>query len=142
MSVPVRTTSLAALLAQAERRVARRLEGALSVADLSAEHWRVLTLLSDGAGHSMTEVASYAMVPAPTLTKIVDRMIERGLLYRRVDTADRRRVLVFVSARGSELYQGVGADVAEAERELIAELGQQDAAHLAELLNALLDRID
>ncbi|MDT7559516.1 MAG: hypothetical protein QOI68_3986, partial [Pseudonocardiales bacterium] len=48
MSVPVQT-SLAGLLAQAERRVARRIESALRTADINAEQWRVLTLLADGS---------------------------------------------------------------------------------------------
>jgi len=141
VSVPVQT-SLAGLLAQAEHRVSRRIECALRAADMSAEQWRVLTLLADGAGHPMSEIATFAMVPAPTLTKIVDRLIDRGLVYRRVDTEDRRRVLVFLSSRGAELYRLVGTDVAEAERELADTLGVGDAHHLAELLIRLLERLD
>ncbi|MDT7632773.1 MAG: hypothetical protein QOI50_4703, partial [Pseudonocardiales bacterium] len=59
MSVPVQT-SLAGLLAQAERRVARRIESALRTADINAEQWRVLTLLADGSGHPMSEIAGFA----------------------------------------------------------------------------------
>lgn len=140
MSVPVQT-SLTALLAQAERRVSRRLETALRAADMSAEQWRVLTLLADGSGHPMSEIAAHAMVPAPTLTKIIDRLIERTLVYRRVDTKDRRRVLVFLSSQGAELYQLVGADVRQAEQELAEALGDEQATQLAELLSRLLERI-
>ncbi|MDT7664586.1 MAG: hypothetical protein QOD04_4142 [Pseudonocardiales bacterium] len=140
MSVPVQT-SLAGLLAQAERRVARRIESALRTADINAEQWRVLTLLADGTGHPMSEIAGFAMVPAPTLTKIIDRLIDRTLVYRRVDVEDRRRVLVFLSSRGADLYHLVGTDVAVAERELADVLGDRDAAHLADLLSRLLDRL-
>ena len=140
MSVPVQT-SLAGLLAQAERRVARRIESALRTADINAEQWRVLTLLADGTGHPMSEIAGFAMVPAPTLTKIIDRLIDRTLVYRRVDVEDRRRVLVFLSSRGADLFDLVGTDVAVAERELADVLGDRDAAHLTELLSRLLDRL-
>ncbi|HTF55514.1 MAG TPA: MarR family transcriptional regulator [Pseudonocardia sp.] len=141
MSVPVQT-SLAGLLAQTQHRVGRRIECALRAADMSVEQWRVLTLLADGAGHPMSEIATFAMVPAPTLTKIVDRLIDRGLVYRRVDTEDRRRVLVFLSSRGTELYHLVGTDVAVAERELADALGVEDANQLAELLIRLLEHLD
>jgi DNA-binding MarR family transcriptional regulator len=134
-------TSLAGLLAQAERRVARRIESALRTADINAEQWRVLTLLADGTGHPMSEIAGFAMVPAPTLTKIIDRLIDRTLVYRRVDVEDRRRVLVFLSSRGADLFDLVGTDVAVAERELADVLGDRDAAHLTELLSRLLDRL-
>jgi DNA-binding MarR family transcriptional regulator len=140
VSVPVKT-SLAGLLAQAEYRVTRRLESALRAADISSEQWRVLVLLSDGAGHPMTEIAGFALVPAPTLTKIIDRLTDRTLVYRRVDSEDRRRVLVFLSSRGADLYNMLGIDVALAEQELVETLGGQDTAHLAELLTRLLDRL-
>ena len=140
VSVPVQT-SLAALLTHVEHRVSRRVDAALAAAALTAEQWRVLTLLADGAGHPMTEIAGFALVPAPTLTKIVDRMIDRTLVYRRVDDEDRRRVLVFLSSRGSEVYREVGVDVAEAERELAEELGSADSRQLAELLNRVLHRM-
>lgn len=140
MSVTVQT-SLATLLTQVERRVSRRVETALGAAALSVEQWRVLTLLADGAGHPMTEIAGYALVPAPTLTKIVDRLIDRTLVYRRVDEEDRRRVLVFLSSRGSELFREVGVDVTETERDLAEELGVTDSNQLAELLTRMLHRM-
>lgn len=136
--MPVQT-SLSGLLAMAERTVTQRLESALRAsADLSTEQWRVLTMLADGSGHPMSEIAAFAMVPPPTLTKIIDRLIERTLVYRRVDTEDRRRVLVFLSARGAELYRVAGAEVAETERELAEALGDADADRLTELLGRLL----
>ena len=42
----------------------------------------------------MTEVAEFAMPPAPSLTKVVDRMVSLNLVYRRPDLRDRRRVLI------------------------------------------------
>ncbi|WP_028923689.1 MarR family winged helix-turn-helix transcriptional regulator [Pseudonocardia acaciae] len=141
MSVPVQT-SLAGLLAQAERTVAQRLESALrSAAELTIEQWRVLALLADGLGHPMSEIAAFALVPPPTLTKIIDRLAERTLVYRRVDTQDRRRVLVFLSNRGAELHRTVRAQVADAEREVADALGDHDSGRLAELLGRLLTRL-
>lgn len=93
---------LTRLLTFVERQIALRLAGALRAERASVDEWRVLSLLSDGTGHAMTEIADYAMVPAPTLTKIVDRMVSANLVYRRVDDADRRRVLVFAADRGRE----------------------------------------
>jgi DNA-binding MarR family transcriptional regulator len=96
----------------------------------------VLTLLADGAGHPMSEIAAHAMVPAPTLTKIVDRLVDRALVYRRPDDADRRRVLVFLSAHGRAEYGRLTPAVAEVGESLAAELGT-DAGLLAGLLERL-----
>jgi DNA-binding MarR family transcriptional regulator len=141
--VPVTTRSdLSGLLARAERRVARRLDATLRAHDITAEQWRVLTLLSDGAGHPMSEIANYAMVPPPTLTKLVDRLIDRALVHRRVDVADRRRVLVLLTERGTRLSTLLATEVEAAERELAATLGEPETARLVELLGQLLNRVD
>jgi DNA-binding MarR family transcriptional regulator len=141
MSITVRT-SLLGLLARAEYRATRRLETALRDANLTAEQWRVLTLLADGTGHPMTEIAGYAMVPAPTLTKIVDRLIDRTLVHRRIDPADRRRVLVFLTSRGAELFNELTSEVELVEREIADLIGEADAVRLGDLLNRLAERLD
>ena len=84
-----------------ERSVVLRLSEALKAQGATLEEWRVLSFLGDGAGHAMTEIAEFALLSAPTLTKVVDRMVSLNLVFRRVDDTDRRRVLVFVSERGS-----------------------------------------
>jgi DNA-binding MarR family transcriptional regulator len=74
------------------------------------------------------------MVPAPTLTKIVVRMVSANLVYRRVDDADRRRVLVFAADRGREALSrwNVAADAAMSNIE--AAVGGEEIVLLRALL--------
>jgi MarR family transcriptional regulator, organic hydroperoxide resistance regulator len=133
-----RTTAqgLPELLSRVEHLVSRRLEGALGPDGPSLDQWRVLALIADGDGHPMSEIAAHAMVPAPTLTKIVDRLVDRALVYRRADEADRRRVLVFLSDHGRVEHDRLAPAVADVGESLAAELGP-DAA----LLTGLLERL-
>jgi DNA-binding MarR family transcriptional regulator len=85
----------------------------------------------------MTEIASHARVPAPTLTKIVDRLVDRALVYRRVDEVDRRRVLVFLSEHGRTTHERLTPAVAGIGHALMDELGSHDAHRLVELLGRL-----
>jgi len=39
------------------------------------------------------------------MTKLVDRMVANGLVHRRTDTVDRRRVFAFSTARGRRLHR-------------------------------------
>lgn len=128
---------LARLLTLAERRVTGRLAAALDAAGATIEEWRVTSLLADDAGHPMTEIAEYALLPPPTLTKIVDRMVANNLVYRRVDDADRRRVLVFLSDRGRELHSRLTAAAVSERESLAAAAGAEELA----LLGVLLARI-
>ncbi|QXJ25361.1 MarR family transcriptional regulator [Actinomadura graeca] len=137
ISTESRERDLSQLLALAERRVVARLNEVLDTAGCGVDEWRVLSLLADGRGHAMTEIAEYAMLPAPTLTKLIDRMVSANRVHRRVDDADRRRVLVLLTPRGRETHETLsGAVQAEWDR-LGATVGRDDLA----LLTALLTRI-
>lgn len=126
--------AVTAALGRAAHRVDRRIDEIVRPPDgPGLDGWRVLELLSDGAGHPMSEIAAHAMVPAPTLTKIVDRLAERGLVYRRPDGADRRRVLVLIAGRGRELHARLAGRVAAVEREVRDALGSDAATVLAAL---------
>ena len=67
---------LAEALSRAEHRVSRRISVALQAEGMSLEQWRVLSLLSDGAGHTMSDIARHVLLPAATLTRVIDRLVE------------------------------------------------------------------
>jgi DNA-binding MarR family transcriptional regulator len=98
---------VAGLLARAERLSARRLRGALEETGCSVEAWRVMCLLRDGEGHGMTAIAEWALLPPPTLTRLMDQLVDDGVVHRRVDPLDRRRILAYLTPRGLELWKGL-----------------------------------
>lgn len=113
----------------------RRLAAALEAESCSVEEWRVLALLADGRGHTMSDVADYALMPAPSLTKLVDRMVSATLVYRRKDPGDGRRVLVYLSARGRTRHRAVSVLAEQAQEQVLGELpgGRELAEGLARL---------
>lgn len=131
--------ALAQVLSQAERSVVRALTALAEARGSTIEQWRVLSLLADGRGHPMKEIAGFVLVPAPTLTRIIDRMIADNLVYRRVDPADRRRVLIFCSARGRRLHAKLRRDIESYESALGTADGGLDLERLADLLAQLID---
>ncbi|KPI16951.1 transcriptional regulator, MarR family [Actinobacteria bacterium OK074] len=120
------------LLSSAERLMTRRLAAALEAEGCSVEEWRVLSLLSDGRGHTMSDVAEYALMPAPSLTKLVDRLVSGALAYRRKDPGDGRRILVYLSARGRTRHR-VAATLAQ----LAQEQALDEMAGVQELVDGL-----
>ncbi|WP_460070411.1 MarR family winged helix-turn-helix transcriptional regulator [Streptomyces sp. YKOK-I1] len=106
-----RPQELLYLLTRAERLAVRRVQAVLDEFDCSVEAWRVLDLLSDGQGHNMTALADHAFLPAPSLTKLMDQLVDQNLVYRRVDPADRRRVLAHLTPRGKQRWQLLAREV-------------------------------
>ncbi|MEU0394958.1 MarR family transcriptional regulator [Streptomyces sp. NPDC006208] len=132
-----RPQELLQLLTRAERLSVRRVQSVLDEFDCSVEAWRVLGLLSEG-GHHMSVIADRTSLPAPTLTKLVDQLVDQNLVYRRIDPADRRRVLAYLTPRGMERRQRLDRQV----RADWLELGGSDDEELRTLLARLADALE
>ncbi|WLW50104.1 MarR family winged helix-turn-helix transcriptional regulator [Streptomyces sp. YU58] len=137
-----RPQDLLQLLTRAERLSVRRVQSVLDEFDCSVEAWRVLDLLSDGQGHNMTALADHAFLPAPTLTKLIDQLVDQNLVFRRVDPVDRRRVLAHLTPRGLERWQLLTREVRSDWAELESRLGQADGERLELVLHRLADALE
>ncbi|MFE2297081.1 MarR family winged helix-turn-helix transcriptional regulator [Streptomyces sp. NPDC059445] len=137
-----RPQDLLHLLTRAERLAVRRVQAVLDEFECSVEAWRVLDLLSDGQGHNMTALADHAFLPAPSLTKLMDQLVDQNLVYRRVDPADRRRVLAQLTPRGKQRWQLLAREVRADWRDLEPLLaGEELDDLLARLAEALEGRL-
>ncbi|MFO7856525.1 MAG: MarR family transcriptional regulator [Paracoccaceae bacterium] len=131
------TERLAHALARTSRRLEEELGVALREARVPIEQFRILEALAERGPATMGALAEAALVERPTLTKIVDRMVAAGLVFRRPDHEDRRRVHVALSDDGEALAHRLGAAARAQERRLASRLGAAEAARLRALLDAL-----
>lgn len=76
------------------------------------------------------ELGRHVLLSQPALSRLVDRLVARGLVGREPDRADRRGVLLSLTAAGAALQREIGGrharDVARAMRAALTadELGQ------------------
>lgn len=117
------TTSLAVLLKQSEALVRDRLQPSLDEVALTLEHWRIMAVLHEQPGLGMTSLAELAVVPNATLTRHVDKLVERGMVVRRVDPDDKRRVVAALSPLGARLTTRLRAEEDALAEQIAARLG-------------------
>ena len=129
------------LLQSALRQAGRAVSAELAVADLTLDQWRVLRALEGDAGWTMGEVAEAAQLTAPTATRVVDALVDRGLAYRHAPASDRRQVVVVLAAAGGKLVARLDAVVREAERRALQTLGIESPRELRDLLMPVQERI-
>ena len=72
-------------------RIARHLEVALAEVDLSLPQYRILIFLDEG-GAAASALAERLAVTRPSVTAVVDGLVAKGLVERRADPHDRRKV--------------------------------------------------
>ncbi|WP_159444975.1 MarR family winged helix-turn-helix transcriptional regulator [Pseudonocardia thermophila] len=125
------------LLDRLDRAVASALAPVTGAEGVSRDGWRVLLMLARGGGRSMGEIAAHTALPAPTATRVVDRLVASRLAFRRTDPNDRRRVLVHLAADGRAVVERVCGRVERDAEAVIGRPATTERAQLAELLEAL-----
>ena len=82
------------------------------------------------------------MVTSGTMTNRVDRLVGRGLVTRTNHPADRRGVLVRLTAEGKEAVDSAMSDLMTAEQEILSALPSAQREQLAESLRQLIAPYD
>lgn len=82
------------------------------------------------------------MVTSGTMTNRVDRLLAKGLVERLPDPADRRGVLVRLTAIGRQRVDAALEGLLQHERVLLADLTAADRTALADLLRTVVARFD
>ena len=93
------------VVSAAERRLTEALQRIVEPEGCSLGAWRAQRLLAAGGGHPMSELIAHTLLAPPTATRLVDGMVSDNLAFRVVDERDRRRVLVYATARGRALHK-------------------------------------
>ncbi len=73
--------------------------------DFDTNQMCFLRCISRREGMSQAELASEVLVPAPTVTRKLNRLIECGVVERRDDAADYRKNHLYMTDRGEEVAQ-------------------------------------
>lgn len=100
-------------LLQATKAIVSSLTSIGSEFDLTCDDVLVLDALARHGSASMAELSSHTAISGATLTRSVDRLVSRTLVYREVSAEDRRRVEVHLSTRGAETHRALEAQLAE-----------------------------
>ncbi|HRD60067.1 MAG TPA: MarR family transcriptional regulator [Nocardioides sp.] len=111
------------LLRYCESKVRERLQPLLDQAQLTPEQWRIMALLHDHPGLGAGAVAHGAVLPSASVTRHVDKLVERGIVIRRIDPTDKRRVVLALSPRGTQLARPILAEEHAVEAGIAAGLG-------------------
>ena len=104
---------------------------------MNEQQWRVIRVLAEAGTLDASEVAERANILAPSLTRMIRAMAERGLIKRARDEDDGRRVMLTIAPAGLALLRAVSPDSARIYDALEAEFGRERVEQLLELLDAL-----
>lgn len=135
--LPSTARSLPIALLRARERVMGPIRNLLSDVDLTEQQWRVLRVVQESTGIDPTEIADQACLLLPSLTRILQKLDEKGLISRQRDTVDRRRQVIRITAAGEKIIdENIDASIAIVERTR-EKMGDARYEALLDLLNEL-----
>lgn len=109
----------------------------LSGVGITEQQWRVLRVLQETGPQEPTKIAERACLLLPSLTRILQKLEEKGLIDRTRDLQDKRKQIVQITDAGADLIEdNLEASIALLE-ETRAQMGSDRYEALLDLLNEL-----
>lgn len=134
---PLTNRSLPIALLRARERVMWPIRGMLADAGVTEQQWRVLRVLDEEGAMDPTTIADRAVLLLPSLTRILQKLEDKGYITRERDDTDRRRQII----RCTDAGRGVIMANLDTSRRILTELrenlGEEKHEVLIELLNEL-----
>ena len=132
-----RRRSLAIGLLKAREAVMSHFRPILADHDVTEQQWRVLRALSQAGMLDATEVAEKAFILAPSLTRMLRALEERGLIARHKDKDDGRRVLLTLTPAGQAVIDEVMPDSRRVYADIDQRFGEERIEQLLDMLDEL-----
>jgi len=126
-------------LDHALQRASKRMQATLGV---TGPQRLVIRIVGRFPGILLGQIAEILRIHPSTLTGVVKRLEEQGLVIRRSDPRDRRRTSLGLTAEGRGLAEEAEGTIENAVRLALGELPEIKVQHTVEVLSQLVARLD
>ena len=109
----------------------------LSDAGITEQQWRVLRVLDEFGPLDASKLAEFACLLLPSQTRIVQTLVEKGLVVRHANLKDRRKHTVEITSAGRKIIKDNLDQAVELARNLEFVMGKGGMANLLDQLKVL-----
>ena len=109
--------------------------------DLTVDQWVVIDHLFRNPGISQNTLADMTTKDAPTVTRIIDLLAQKGLTERRLTDHDRRKFLVYLTEAGEAKYHEVLPIVSAMRRKGWGDLSEADYQHSVRIMDSIYQNV-
>ncbi|GIW24114.1 homoprotocatechuate degradation operon regulator HpaR [Meiothermus sp.] len=131
------THSLPMALLRTREAVVHRFREVLSRHGLTEQQWRILRALEGREGLEVSQLAEQCRILLPSMTGILRRMEQRGLVRRSANRADGRSILVALTEESQALVEEIKPEIVAVYAEIEQILGKRKLEQLYALLEEL-----
>lgn len=123
----------------AAARVRREIEQVCQEYNIQFSHYNILRILRGAHpdGHPRCEIIERMIDPSPDVTRLMDKLEERGLVERSQSTEDRRVTLHHITEKGLALLDDMQPDITAVQDRFGERVADQDLAHLSRICEGI-----
>lgn len=109
---------------------------------VTVDQWIVLKTLGQHPDLSQRALAEFCEKDQPTLTRIVDLLVTKGLVERVVHPNDRRSFVLYLTPAGEQKVRELSGKVADIRMQAWQNLDDSDFESLKRILNTIYENLD
>jgi DNA-binding MarR family transcriptional regulator len=123
----------------ASAHVRRRVEAACKEFDLQFAHHNVLRILRGvhPEGHPRCEIIERMLDPSPDVTRLIDKLVERGLVERSRSEEDRRMIIHTITDKGLTLLDNLDPKIRDVQNWFDERVADRDLRHLSRICEGI-----
>ena len=129
--------SLTLALLQAREATMTYFRPALNEIGLTEQQWRVIRILYQYEELESNQLADFACILKPSLTGILNRMIEQKLILKRKDVNDQRINLITLTGEGKACFEQQAVKIEASYKKIQEQYGVEKMQQLMTMLNDL-----
>ena len=122
------------IVTRAQHTVHQLFKAALAPYGVTPGQYGVLRCLWDEDGQTVRQIADRLYLDASTMTGILDRMEQRGLILKQTDPRDRRALQILLTPKGRDLQAPLEHAIDAANEQVLQELVPAEVESLKKLL--------
>lgn len=132
------------LLDRTARRVKQYAQGQFKLGDygITVDQWMVIKNLRNNPGLSQKALAELCNKDQPTLTRIVDLLVKKGYVERKIHHNDRRSFIVVLSEEGRLKVNELEPKVRSIRMKAWEKLDEADFEDLKRILNTIYNNLE
>ncbi len=129
--------SLTLALLQAREATMSHFRPALNEIGLTEQQWRVIRILYQHEELESNQLADFACILKPSLTGILNRMIDQNLIKKRKDKEDQRINLITLTDEGKKCFEIQAVKMEASYKKIQEQYGAEKMTQLMDLLKDL-----
>ena len=137
LNLPSTTKSVPIALTRAREKVMGPIRDMLAKSGITEQQWRILRVLEEFGPQEPTRLAERSCLLIPSQSRIVQTLVEKGLVTRFPDTTDRRRQTVAITSAGRQLIEDNLEQARAIAKRIEAVLGKEKLQTLLDILAEL-----